>query len=88
MNTYAVVLLAEDPDTNKTAKILQELDASVYDQYASRGVYFIRYSGTARQIHERVGFGNAGRPVHGIVISVSQYYGFANKELWNWMGPS
>ena len=91
MNVYAVIRLSKgDGNDNTVGNILRGLgpSGSVYEQYASSGVYFIRFAGTARQLSERIDFGNKDRPAHGIVIEASQYFGFATKDLWTWMDSS
>lgn len=85
MNIYAVILLDADVDAEKTVNILHEQDPSFYDHYASRGVYFVRFSGAAQQLAERLGFANEHGAQRGIVIGVGQYFGYANRDLWNWM---
>ena len=90
MNMYAVILLADEEEPGAAVKILRGLDPSVYEHYAQRGLYFVRFGGTAQQLAERMGFGT-GRgphPLRGVVLGVSQYFGFANRDLWNWMGSS
>ncbi len=93
MNIYAVIMLAEDADANKTAETLRSLDPSVYEHYASRGVYFVRFNCTAQQLSEKLGLAPVSIATEhsaktGIVIGVNQYFGFANNDLWNWLAPS
>ncbi len=87
MNKYAVVLLADEEEPGTVVSILRTVDASVYEHYAARGIYFARFAGTAQQLAERLGFANDYGAKRGIVIGAGgQYYGYANRDLWNWMG--
>ena len=88
MNVYAVIHLKRDENPDEFVKNVQELDAAAFVQYASEGVCFIRFNGTARQLSEKVGFSKNDNPKTGIVIGVSQYFGFASGDLWNWMKVS
>ena len=88
MNQYAVILLGDEREPDEIRKALQSIDPSVFDFYASRGVYFARFSGTAQQLAERIGFVKEHGAKLGIVIGVGQNYGFANADLWNWMRQS
>ena len=85
MAMYAVIQLG-DADTQEEMKAkLQAIDDSTFAFYADRGVYFVRYGGTARQLAERIGFAGEHGAKPGIVIKARQHYGFANRDLWNWM---
>lgn len=90
MNKYAVILLSDEEEPGAAANILRAIDPSVYEHYAQRGLYFVRFGGTAQQLAERMGFstGHDPDPIRGVVLGVSQYFGFANRDLWNWMGSS
>ena len=47
--------------------------------------YFVSYKGTTRELAEAVGY-SGGEAGTGIVIPVSNYYGYAAKDLWEWLG--
>ena len=88
MAMYAVIQLGDGDTPEEMGAKLQELDKSAYSHYASRGIFFLRYGGTAEQLAEKVGFGNSADAEVGIVITMGQNYGFAKKDLWTWMSMS
>lgn len=88
MAMYAVIQLADGDTPEEMTKKLQAVDDSVFAFYAHRGVYFVRYGGTAQQLAERIGFGGEHGAKIGIVIAMGQNYGYANGDLWNWMRVS
>ena len=90
MNMYAVILLDDEEEPGVAANTLRAIDPSVYEHYAPRGLYFVRFGCTAQQLAERMGFATKHdtHPIRGVVLGVSQYFGFANRDLWNWMGSS
>ena len=87
MKRYAVILLSDEQDSG-TADILRNVDPSVFDYYSSRGLYFVRFAGTAQQLAERIGFASQHGARLGLVTSLGQYDGFANRDLWNWLSIS
>ena len=88
MAMYAVIQLGAGDTPEEMKAKLQAIDNSVYTYYASRGVFFLRYGGTAEQLAERIGSGGTADAKLGIVIAVGQNYGFAKRDLWNWMGTT
>ena len=69
--------------------ILRTIDTAVYENYAKRGVYFVRFSGTAQQLAERIGFSDDHGAQSGIVVGMNgRYYGYANGDLWAWARDS
>ena len=89
MKKYAVVLLGGEKEAGKVASILKLVDDAAYENYTQRGVYFVRYSGTAQQLAERIGFSDDRGAQSGIVVGIGgQYYGYANRDLWTWMRDS
>ena len=83
-NMYAVIQLGHGDTPEEITAKLQGIDNSTYTYYANRGVFFLRYGGTARQLAEMVGFDSNT----GIVVAMGQNYGYANGDLWDWMGAS
>ena len=47
--------------------------------------YFVSYQGTTRTLSEAVGYGNDKEVGTGVVIPVSNYFGYASTELWEWL---
>ena len=89
MNKYAVVTFAAEEEQGKTVNTLRSLDPSAYEHYGARGVYFARFSGTAQQLAEKLGFAADFGATPGIVIGISgQYYGYGNRSLWQWLGDT
>ena len=56
MSKYAVILFADEDKPGQAVATLRAVDTAVYEHYASRGVYFVRFPGTAQQLAERLGF--------------------------------
>lgn len=90
MNIYAVIQLMREHNSNEIEKNLRDIDGNVCLTYSNLGIYFVRYTGTAKQISERVGFSRDHGKELGMVISVDRgkMFGFASKELWSWMSSS
>jgi len=86
---YTVIQLDRKGAPEIMKKRLRDIDKSAFISYAHLGVYFVKYSGTAVQLSELVGFSDERDGVKtGIVIAMGQNHGFANKDLWTWMGMS
>lgn len=88
MKKYAVVLLGAEDEPGKVLSVLQTIDPAVFDAYDQRGVHFLRFSGTPRQLADRVGFSDAHGEQLGIVIPMEGYAGYANRDLWSWAQDS
>ena len=67
----------------KKIETLKEQGRPVYTDYAPIA-YFVSYKGTTRELAEEIGF-SGGESGTGIVIPISNYYGYAAKDLWEWM---
>ena len=46
--------------------------------------YFVSYNGTTCELAEAIGLSD-GELGTGIVIPVSNYYGYVAKDLWEWI---
>ena len=62
---------------------LKELRIPIYDDEAPTA-YFASYKGTTRELAEAIGYDDSSIGT-GIVIPVSNYYGYASKHLWEWL---
>ena len=62
---------------------VKTLEIPVYTDEAPT-TYFVSYNGTTRELAEAIGLSN-GESGTGIVIPVSNYYGYAAKDLWEWI---
>lgn len=47
--------------------------------------YFVSYDGTTRKLSEAVGYGNDEDVGTGVVVRISNYFGYASTELWEWL---
>ncbi len=47
--------------------------------------YFISYLGTTKELAETIGYNGDEGAGTGIVIPVSNYFGYAPKDLWEWL---
>ena len=83
---YAVVPLTNGKEDIRRA--IEEIDKSYYSDYAP-DIYFVRFSGTARALSEKLGFGNEDEDeeLSGIVMLIDDYFGYANADLWTWLKP-
>ena len=95
MTVYAVIPLSgQEHDLRPT---IGTIDGGAYLNYEPT-VYFVRFSGTSRRLAEILGFSGQPelalgdeaktKPSSGVVVGVKDYYGFANQDLWNWLGES
>ena len=83
---YAVIPLGPgDHDADLIEKLLLA-DKGAYTFYGPN-VYFISFPGTAQSLSNLVGFSNPNlkEGKHGVVVSIGDYYGFGNKDLWSWL---
>lgn len=89
---YAVVPLTNGKEDIRGA--IERIDKSYYSDYAP-DIYFVRFSGTARALSEKLGFGNDDEDDNddedeersGIVLLIDGYFGYANADLWTWLNP-
>ena len=77
---YAVIPFDSGADITSQ---LNSLERPVYLSEAP-SIYFVSYNGTTRELANAVGFGD-GKTNRGIVIPVTNYYGFASRDLWEWL---
>ena len=88
MKKYVVALLGVEDQPEKVVSVLRTIDPAVFDVYDQRGVYFLRFSGTTRQLADQVGFSDDHGAQLGIVIPMEGYAGYANRDLWSWAKDS
>ena len=70
--------------SEKLRSRIDELGLSVCDVEAP-AAYFVSYDGTTRKLSEAVGYGNDEDMGTGVVIRISNYFGYASTELWEWL---
>lgn len=58
--------------------------AGFYHEMAP-SAYFISYKGTTRELAEAIGYNGDEGAGTGIVLPVSNYFGYASKDLWEWL---
>lgn len=78
---FAVIPL-DDPGPDFLADI-QRIDSSAYVSY-SPTIYFVRFDGTAASLAATLGFHDS-RKRFGVVIPAKGYFGYANRDLWDWL---
>ena len=79
---FAIVPLSADTDALR--KKIENLDSSFYDMYAP-SVFFLSFNGTAESLSNRLGFTGKEGTGSGLVLGVHDYFGLANKSLWDWL---
>lgn len=79
---YAIIPFQRSKKEKLRNKV-ETLGIPVYTDEAPTA-YFVSYNGTTRELAEAIGFSN-GESGTGIVIPVSNYYGYAAKDLWEWI---
>ena len=79
---YAIVPFQRG-DKEKIRNKVEALGCPVYTDEAP-SAYFVSYNGTTRELAEAIGLSD-GESGTGIVIPVSNYYGYAAKDLWEWI---
>ena len=63
---------------------IDELGLPVCDVEAP-AAYFVSFNDTTRKLSEAIGYGNDEDAGTGVVIPVSNYFGYASAELWEWL---
>ncbi len=68
-------------------KLRSKIDGLEVPVYAGEApaVYFVSFKGTTNELSEAVGYGNDRQAGTGVVIPISNYSGFASRDLWEWM---
>ena len=79
---YAIVPFQRS-DKEKLRNKVETLGCPVYTDEDPMA-YFVSYNGTTRELAEAIGLSD-GKLGTGIVIPVSNYYGYAAKDLWEWI---
>lgn len=47
--------------------------------------WLVAAKGTAKEVSEDIGFGNSGGPGSAIVIELGSYFGYTQKNVWEWI---
>ena len=83
---YAVVPLEAPDDPGSLQERILEVDGAAYTHYHPT-VYFVSFTGTAEDLSKRVNFTpmDAHPGIAGVVVKIADYYGFGNKNLWDWL---
>lgn len=64
---------------------LQEMDATyICHERESGRVFFVEHDSTTKQLKDKIGL-NGTLDASGIVLAVTNYNGFANPDLWEWL---
>jgi hypothetical protein len=48
------------------------------------GTWLIAFDGTTKALSDAIGMSN-GDPVGGVVVAISAYWGFAGKDIWEFL---
>ena len=83
---YVVIPFA-DRDTNDVLARIRDIDKGAYDSYAPRA-YFLQFGGTAESLAKTLGFSTHTNKISGAVLEINDYYGFANRDLWEWLAAA
>ena len=79
---YVVIpFVSEEPNVLNR---IREIDKGAYDSYAPKA-YFLRFGGTSESLAKTLGFSTHTDKISGVVLRINDYYGFANKDLWEWL---
>lgn len=77
---YAVISF--EPSEELSNKI-SDLEVPVYDGEAPIA-HFVSFKGTTRELAQKLGY-DSSQAGTGVVIPVSNYFGFASRDLWEWL---
>ncbi len=79
MSVYAII-----PFNNSTtlSDKIKSLKVKIYEGYAP-AAWFVDYSGTTVELSKELKFGDD--KTSAIVIPVSNYHGYASRDLWEWL---
>lgn len=80
---YAVIPL-QLPDLTILSSKIKSLEIPVYESLAP-SVYFVSYKGTTQELSAALGYGDDKTIGTGVVLPVSNYFGYAPKDLWEWL---
>jgi len=79
---YAIISFRDE--SGALPSKLKELRIPIYDDEAPNA-YFVSYRGTTRELAEAIGYSDPSSVGTGIVVPVSNYFGYASKNLWEWL---
>ena len=66
------------------AKKVESLDAKVSANWAP-GLWLVAYNGTTSDLSEAIGLGDDESMGTAIVLPVTNYSGYAPRDLWEWL---
>lgn len=82
---FAIVPLNPGPDDKYIRKKLEQLQCGYFLAEAP-SVYMVSYKGTCYELTKALGFDNKTEtPGKLLVLQVTDYSGYAHKELWEWI---
>ncbi len=79
---YVVIPFRPGPAIQQLIEALPNM--GVYIAMAP-SAYFISYRGTTKELAEAIGYNGDEGAGTGIVLPVSNYFGYASKDLWEWL---
>ena len=81
MAIFAVTFF--DDETNRPTEEQYSI-INKFDKFEKHPLYFLSFGGEPKDLANLLGF-HDGEKKSGIVIRVSQYTGYEEKELWDWL---
>ena len=64
---------------------IQKLEEPVYSlSESSVSAYLVAFRGTTQELSAKLGYDD-GKAGTGLIVPVSNYYGYASKDLWEWL---
>ena len=82
---YAIVPLEEEKDLGNLEDLVKEIDAGAYVGHAPH-IFLVSYDGSRSELVKHLGFTSKSEHTKsGIVLNVTDYHGFANGEMWEWL---
>ena len=79
---YAIIPFQEGPEFEAQ---IRSVDSRAY-RIESPKMYLVSFKGTTLEVSRTMGYGGDKPDVGtGLVLPVSNYHGFAPKDLWEWL---
>ena len=80
---YLIVQIESDRKSESVEEKIKNLNTDYYK--ADENVFFVYYANTTQKLSEKIGFGDDLDLGFGIVVPVTNYYGYALADMWEWV---
>ncbi len=81
-----VYLIASlENDNQKYEKLKEKIIEHNLPFYGVNNLFFVAFTGTSRELSKKIGFGEDKEIDAGVVIPITDYAGYAFKDLWEWI---